>query len=432
VTCTCDRSWCGPRPRVLGGWYLAAPVGDPVEDFFIDNPKKLDDPFADVAWLREHHPVHRHGPTGQWFVFPYDEVRSLFADKRLSADRIAGFADAAPEAVRDEVLALVPYLETWLIFRDGSAHSDLRAVLHRGFNAKAIESLREPIERAANTLLDRAVDSGRLDVAADYGFLLPVYVLADFMGVPAEDHNRVVQWSVDFVDFFNVIPITEDTARRMITTTTEMTAYMSELLAARSTVEREDFLGLMAQAARAGEVTEEEVVGSTMLLLIAGHLPVRNLIGNVVWLLQQYPREYDRLLSDPSLLESVIEEALRYEPPVTAIPRIATEDIVVLGQTIPAGDILQLSILAANRDPSRFPDPDRFDAGRHPRGVLSFGHGPHGCIGARLAREQATIALEVLFRRAGGAIRPDESGDIRWYRNVGNRGPEALPVLLPS
>jgi cytochrome P450 len=169
-----------------------------------------------------------------------------------------------------------------------------------------------------------------------------------------------------------------------------------------------------------------------MLLLIAGHLPVRNLIGNVVWLLQQYPREYDRLLSDPSLLESVIEEALRYEPPVTAIPRIAMEDIVVLGRTIPAGDILQLSILAANRDPSRFPDPDRFDAGRHPRGVLSFGHGPHGCIGARLAHEQATIALEVLFRRAGGAIRPDESGDIRWYRNVGNRGPESLPVLLPS
>jgi vitamin D3 1,25-hydroxylase len=172
---------------------VSTPTTDPIEDFFLDNPRKLNDPFADLAWLREHHPVHRHEASGQWWVFPYDEVRELFADKRMSADRIGGFADAVPASVRDEVAEVVPYLETWLIFLDGSAHSHMRSVLHRGFNVRAIEAMREPIERTASALLDRATDSGRLDVAADYGYLLPVYVLADFMGIHPEDYDKVVQ-----------------------------------------------------------------------------------------------------------------------------------------------------------------------------------------------------------------------------------------------
>ena len=126
-------------------------------------------------------------------MFPYDEVQSLFSDKRLSADRVAGFVDAVPETVRDEVRTLLPYLEKWLIFRDGADHAQLRTILHRGFNAKAIEAMRGPIERMANDLLDRAASSGVLDVGADYGFLIPVYVLSDFMGIPPEDRHRVVE-----------------------------------------------------------------------------------------------------------------------------------------------------------------------------------------------------------------------------------------------
>jgi cytochrome P450 len=115
---------------------------------------------------------------------------------------------------------------------------------------------------------------------------------------------------------------------------------------------------------------------------------------------------------------------------VALIPRITIEEIVVRGQRIPAGEIVQLSLAAANRDPSQFPDPDRFDAARRPHGVVSFGHGPHGCLGARLAKEQAAIALEILFRRLGTGLGLDESGEVRWYRNAGNRGPEALPVTF--
>jgi cytochrome P450 len=165
-----------------------------------------------------------------------------------------------------------------------------------------------------------------------------------------------------------------------------------------------------------------------LLLLLAGHVAVRNLIGNVVWLLLEHPGEHRRLLADPGLMDSVIEESLRYETPVSLIPRITLEEIVVRGQRIAEGEIVQLSLAAANRDPAQFPDPDRFDAARNPRGVLSFGHGPHGCLGARLAKEQAMVALEVLFRRLGTDLHLDQSCEVRWYRNAGNRGPEALPV----
>jgi cytochrome P450 len=180
-------------------------------------------------------------------------------------------------------------------------------------------------------LLDQAIENGRLDVAADYGFLLPVYVLAEFMGVPAADHDRVVQWSVDFVDFFNVIPITPDTAQRMVRSSDEMARFMRDLLSARTTHERDDFLGLMARAARTEGLSEQEAIGSTMLLLIAGHLPVRNLIGNVVWLLGRHPDDHERVRAARDMIDGVIEETLRYEPPIAAIPRITMEDIAVCG-----------------------------------------------------------------------------------------------------
>ena len=374
--------------------------------------------------------MYRHEPIDQWFVFPYDDVRTLFADRRMSANRMAGFVDAAPEPVRDELCTVVPYLEKWLLMTDGDAHSRLRTVLHRGFNTRAITALREPIERAAQELLDTAITNGGLDVAADYAFLLPAYVLSDFMGVLPEDRHRVVQWSVDFVDFFNIIPITEDSTRRMVRSATEMSAYTQDLLDRRRTEGAEDFLGLMAAAAKNGEITDEEIVGNTLLLLIAGHVAVRNLIGNVVWLLLEHPDEFARFRADPTLVHSLIEESLRYEPPITLIPRITTEEVVVRDQTIPPGAIVQLSIVAANRDRHQFADPERFDVARDPRGVLSFGHGPHGCLGARLAREQAVIALELLFARVGTELRRDETAVLRWYRNAGNRGPENLTVLF--
>ena len=194
--------------------------------------------------------MHRHEASGQWFVFPYDKVRSLFADTRMSANRIAGFADAVPASMREEVARVVPYLETWPIFRDGKAHSHLRSVLHlaltRERSRRCAGRSNEPLTICSTRRANLGGSMSRRGMA----HLLPVYVLADFMGVHPEDYTRVVQWSADFVDFFNIIPITEDTAYRMVKSSTEMTEHMCGLLAKRGNEGRDDFLGLMARSPR--------------------------------------------------------------------------------------------------------------------------------------------------------------------------------------
>ncbi len=234
---------------------------------------------------------------------------------------------------------------------------------------------------------------------------------------------------MDFIGFFNVVPITAETTRPMVRSATEMIGYVKALLAERRREPRDDFLGALANADKE-EISEQEIVANAMLLLLAGHVAPRNLIGNAVYLLLTHPDELAKLRAELALLRGAIEETLRYEPPVTLIPRIALEDIELCGNTIREGQIVQLSIASANRDSSRFPDPDRFDIAREPGSrALSFGHGPHGCLGALLALEEAQISLETLFRRMPG-IKLDKSQGIRWYRNAANRGPDALPLVF--
>ena len=396
--------------------------------FLLNVPQKLDNPFPDLKYFRENKPVFYYPPLDQWFVFGHDVVASLFSDPRLSADRMKGFVNAAPEEVREDLRKVAPYLERFVLMMDEPDHGRVRKFLHHGFNAAAIRGLRGQIQQIADELLDRVQDRGRLDASENYGFLLPAYTLSDFLGFPTEDRHRVLQWSLDFIGFFNVVPITAETTRPMVRSATEMIDYTKRLLAERRANPRDDFLGNLANA-KTEEITEDEIVANTMLLLLAGHVAPRNLIGNAIYLLLTHPDQLHRLRGKPELLRSALEETLRYEPPVTLIPRIALEDFELRGSTIREGQIVQLSIASANRDGAHFPDPDRFDIIRKPGKILSFGHGPHVCLGAPLAMEEAQIALETLFRRMPG-LRLDDSREIRWYRNAGNRGPERLPLVF--
>ncbi len=341
-----------------------------------------------------------------------------------------GFIDAAPEEVREDLRKVAPYLEMFMLFKGDPDHARMRKFLHRGFNIEAVRKLKGQIQEATDELLDRVQNQGQFDVCGDFAFLLPAYVLSDFLGVHKGDRDRVVQWSVDFIDFFNHIPITVDATQRMVESASEMVEYTKGLLAERRREPRDDFLGVLASAeAEEGSLTEEEIVANAMLLLLAGHVAVRNLIGNVVYLLLIHPDQFSKLQADPELLHNAIEETLRYEPPVTLIPRIALKDFDLHGNTIHEGQTVQLSIASANRDAAHFPDPDRFDISRKPGRYLSFGFGPHGCLGAPLTKEEARIALGTLFRRMPG-IRLDESKEIEWYRNTANRGPITLPLIF--
>jgi cytochrome P450 len=340
--------------------------------------------------------------------------------------------------VRADLRKIAPFLEKWVLMKDGAEHARVRRFLNLGFNPERIRRLQEMIQRIVNELLDELAEKsraaknpaakGQIDVCADFAFLLPAYVLSYVLGVHPEDRSKIVQWSVDFVDFFNVVPISVDKSRRLLQSGFAMMDYTRVLIAERRAKPEDDFLGALVNAqAKEDDFTEDDIVANAMLLLLAGHVAVRNLIGNAVFLLLKHPDQLAMVKADANLLPQLTEETLRYEPPVTMIPRIAGMDFVFRGQTIRKGQIVQLSITSANRDSTHFADGDRFDILRKPGRVLSFGEGPHGCLGAALAKEQARIAIGTLLSRMPN-LKLDGSKPIRWYRNAGNRGPINLPL----
>jgi cytochrome P450 len=410
---------------------MAAPADDrEASKFFLNVPQKLDNPFPDLKYFRENRPVFYYLPLNSWFIFRYDDVLALFHDARLSADRMKGFVDAAPAEVRPDLRKIAPYLEMWMMMNDGQDHTRMRQFMHLGFSNDRIAALRIVIQSCVDELLDKVQNAGHMDACGDLGFLLPAYVLSDLLGVHREDRGRIIQWSVDFVDFFNVVPINIQTTRRLVASGFAMIEYTRGLIAERRAQPKDDFLGTLVSAgAKQGGFAEDEIVSNAMLLLLAGHVAVRNLIGNVLYLLLQYPDQLAMVIADLQLLPTAIDEALRFETPVTMIPRIALEDFEFHGQTIRKGQIVQLSLASANRDAAHFSDPENFDIARKPGKYLSFGDGPHGCLGAALAKEQANLALATLFRRMP-KLRLDESKPIQWYRNAGNRGPITLPLVF--
>ncbi len=225
------------------------------EEFFLNVPEKLDNPFPDLQYFREHRPIFYYPPLQAWFIFRYDDVTTLFEDPRLSADRMKGFVDAAPAEVRAELSTLTPSFESWVSMKDGLDHARLRQFLNLGFNASVVHRLRGLIQQSVDELLDGAQHQGHLDACGDFAFLLPAYVLSDLLGVHKEDRGKVVQWSVDFVDFFNVLPISATTTRRMTQSAAAMIDYTQRLLAERRAHPRDDFLGTLINAS-AGQTSE--------------------------------------------------------------------------------------------------------------------------------------------------------------------------------
>ncbi len=401
-----------------------------VDSFFASDPQKLDSPYEDFAWYRKNAPIYYHEPLNQWFVFGHDDVAALLKDQRLSADRLAGMRQATPHEAWDDLDRIAPYFESWVLMTDGDQHRRLRAALHRGFSPEVIRGLQSKIEESATMLVHPAIETGSIDVASDYAFLLTAYVLADFLGVHPADRGRVVQWSMDFIDYFNIAPITVENTRKMVSSGFELIGYTRQLFAERRANPVDDFLGTMLTPADEKDaLSDDEMVGNAMLLLLAGHIAVRNFIGNAIWLLVQHPDQMALLRSRPELLHNAVEECLRFEAPVAAIPRVTRDDFTYNGHKIPKGSLIQLVLASANRDEAKFAAADVFDITRTPAGIMSFGSGPHACLGAILAREETEIAIKTLLATFS-KIEIDPQKPIVWYRNLGNRGPEHLSMLL--
>jgi cytochrome P450 len=388
------------------------------------SPDGLRDPYAVYARFRD---AESAGHDIGHVVVRYDQVVELLGDRRLSSER--GGAILAP--LGRDVRARCPLVERTLsgivAFRDPPDHTRIRAVLASAFSPRMVRRASDMIEGLSARLLDPLVPEGAADLHRAYSYPLPALVVGAMLGIPEADLDRFKSWALDIVRLVGSGAPSDELAVSAQDHFAEMREYLAALVRARRRDPGDDLLSAMIAAAdRDRRLSEDDIFSNATFLMTAGHETATNMLSNGVISLLRHPHELARLRGDRRLMASAAEEILRFESPVQMTSRHALDDGEFAGRCVKAGDALQLFLGAANRDPTRFADPDRFDITRPDNRHVAFGMGPHFCLGAALAREELRIALTHLLDRLPGlGLAVDE---IAWQPTIDFRGPLSLPV----
>jgi cytochrome P450 len=390
-------------------------VTDPLQD-----PRFFADPYPTYARLRDAAPV-RKVPTGSggrhsYLITGYAEAREAFTDPRLSKNTVRFFAGRPSQ--RD----LHPAVSKNMLATDPPQHARLRALVTKAFTTGAVARMRPYIAGLVDELLDAWPDHGPVDLVASLAVPLPVTVICEMLGVPESDRGLVRTWSSDL--------FAAGDPRRIDAASHAIGGYLTDLVASKRSSPGESLLDdLIAVRDGQDRLSEDELVSLAVLLLVAGHETTTNFIGNAALALLQHPESLARLRAEPQLLGSALDELLRFDSPVgIATFRFSTEEFTLGGTVIPEGVPVLIAPGAANRDPERFPDPDRLDLDRGAGGHLAFGHGIHRCLGAPLARAEAELALRAVISRFAD-IRPAiPAEELRWRHTRLMRGLASLPL----
>ncbi|MFI6504733.1 cytochrome P450 [Nonomuraea typhae] len=355
-----------------------------------------DDPHPHYAAWRSESPVLRMdrtpGGTPGWLITGYHEVRAALADPTLS--KASGNVEEVLARYGSRPLITAPWLVQNMINSDPPDHTRLRRLAAAAFTPKAIDALRPRIEEITAHLLDGlARDGGVVDLMAGFAAPLPITVICEILGIAHDERGDFQSWTRALIG--------HSPAEARAAASASMVEFLSALVAAKRAAPGQDMLSALIQARDEGDaLTERELIATAFLLLVAGYETTVNLIGNGLNALFHHPGQLAALRADPSLIPGAVEEFLRFDGPVTqASLRVTTEPVTYGGVEIPAGEVVQVSFLAANRDPARFPSPDTLDIRRPAAGHVAFGHGIHYCLGAPLARMEAEVAFTALLAR---------------------------------
>ncbi|USZ69891.1 cytochrome P450 (plasmid) [Halorussus salilacus] len=383
------------------------------------------EPFDWYREMRDERPVRYDPERRSWDAFRYEDVKAILDDdETFSVDPRNADDFVEPERPGEGLI-----FDT-MLFQDPPRHDDLRSVVEEAFRPRALGDLEPRIRELATDLLDDAVgrDGGEMDVVTDLAYPLPVTVIAELLGVPADDRDRFKAWS----DALVAAASDDDeesaaVAERQQEAQQEMAFYFLELIEERREDPRDDLVTRIATAELDdGErLSREEALGMCILLLVAGNITTTNLITNAVRCFANHDL-FDSLRGDDAALKPALEEVLRYRSPVQAMTRIATTDVTMRGESIEAGDRIVVWLGSANRDERRFDDADAFVPDRSPNQHLGFGHGTHYCLGAPLARLEASVALSALVDRLDDVRLADT--ELRPTRSSFIYGVESLPI----
>ena len=378
------------------------------------------DPYGELARMRHEQPVQRLDMSAMpheeskpvFLVYRYDDIAQMLRDNETFSSKIV--IDAFGDSLGKHVM----------LGMDEPQHRRHRSLVSAAFSQKALARWEhELVERVANELIDRFAERGRADLVREFTFPYPTQIIAGLLGLPREDYPQFQRWSISLLSLLV-------NRERGLAASQALRDYFVPILEARRREPREDLISRLADAEIDGErLSDEEIFSFLRLLLPAGVETTYRSTGNLLFGLLSNPRQLDAVRSDRSLIPQAIEEAIRWEPPLLMITRVATRDTELGGVPIPAGSAVMPMLGSANREGDRYPDPDRFDIFREANAHISFGLGVHVCLGTHLARLEMRVALNRLFDRLPD-LRLDPAGDDPHIRGHVFRSPTSLPVLF--
>src|SRR5467141_3625670 len=388
------------------------------------DPEVLANPYPLFRRLRTEDPVHWDPFLHAWVVTRYQDVVTVL--HHYSAERTP-----TPEQLTQMGLAsLNPIAEIMvkqMLFLDPPAHARLRGLASQAFTPQRVEVLRSHIREITDRLLDKVQAKGHMDVIADLAEPLPCIVTAEMLGVPVDDYQQLKPWSQDFAEMLGNFQHNAERAPRILASVLEMAAYFRSAMRAQRLDPRAGLVSSLMNAEIQGDrLSEEEVIANCIVTMVGGQETTTNLIGNGLLSLLRHPGELQRLRADYSLIPSAVEELLRYESPSQHTARLAPEDAELGGKRIQKRQAVIAVMAAGNRDPERFPDPDRLDITRADNRHLAFGWAAHFCFGAALARIEGQVAFELMLRRLPHWVL--EPTRLVWRSNLGLRGLTSLPL----
>ena len=375
-----------------------------------------EDPYPTYRWLRDEAPFYRNEKLGFVALSRYDDVLTGFKDVERFSNKDGVALEQSSQGDPSDTASFLAM--------DPPRHDAMRGLVARGFTPRRVMDLEPRIRAIATQHIDRFIEQGRCDFIQDFAGKLPMDVVSEMIGVPPEDRDRLRFWADTLMHREDgVIDIPKEGMEAAL----NMIVYFQDLVAQRKRQRTTDLASALLDVQLEGQsLTDREVISFLFLMVIAGNETTTKLIGNAILALLRNPQQLERLRAEPGLMENAVEELLRYDGPVQLTSRLAREDRELCGRTARRGDQVVLLLAGANRDPSAFPDPDRLDLGRRDVRHLAFSQGIHFCLGAQLARLEASLALGALVTRLPGLRLADAS--IRWSSNTVLRGPEALQI----
>jgi cytochrome P450 len=382
------------------------------------DPEVLADPYPLFHRLRTEDPVHWDPFLHAWVVTRYKDVVTVLhhysAERTPTPKQLAAMGLASLNPIAEIMVKQ-------MLFLDPPAHARLRSLASEAFSPQRVEVLRWHIREITDRLLDKVHAKGNMDVIADLAEPLPCIVTAEMLGVPVEDYQQLKAWSQDFAEMLGNFQHNPERAPRILKSVLEMADYFRSAMREQRLHPRDGLVSSLMNAEIQGDrLSEEEVVANCIVTMVGGQETTTNLIGNGVLALLRNPDQLEKLRSDLSLIPSAVEELLRYESPSQHTARLAPEDTILGGRRIRKRQAVIAVMAAGNRDPERFPDPDRLDITRADNRHLAFGWAAHFCFGAALARIEGQVAFELMLRRLPHwAFEP---GPLVWRSNLGLRG----------